>query len=107
MGSGKIKQEIYQRNVKAFVAGVLDCADEEVDTEDLDVVLDDATNPLKGYVCLLTVTMRQSRDKIDEKTGEKAWYPVLSWSAAYTPEEITEAIGEDGLTRFFPNGLGD
>lgn len=106
VGSGKIQLEIFQRNVKSFVAGVLDCADEDVDEDAIDTVLGE-DNPLKGHVTFLSVTMRQSRDKIDEKTGEKALYPVYSWSPAYTPEEIRSALGEEGVARFFPNGLGE
>lgn len=107
VGSGKIHLEIFQRNVKSFVAGVLDCADEDVGEEAIETVLSGESNPLLGHVTLLTVNMRQSRDKVDEKTSEKAWYPVLSWSPAYTPQEIRDAIGDEGVARFFPNGLGD
>lgn len=104
VGSGQIRRDIFQRNVKAFVAGVLDCQDEDVDEESIDAVLGN-DNPLKGHVTLLTVNMRTSRDKVDEKTGQPKMYPVLSWSPAYTVEEIREAIGDEGVSRFFPNGL--
>lgn len=102
--AGKVGKEIFQRNLKAFIAGVLDASDEDVDEEVCDVILSDE-NPLKGHVTLLRVTLRESRDKVDEKTGEKVRYPVLSWSTAYTPEEVAEAIGEEGMAQFFPNGL--
>ena len=95
---------IFQQNVKGFVAGVLDVPDSAVaDGECLRCL--EESNPLRGHVVVVTTTMRQSKETKDPKTGEYVWYPVHSWSRMMTPEEITAAIGPDGVARFFQNGL--
>lgn len=102
---GKIGKDMFQGNIKGFVASVLDCADDQVGEEEIDKVLGEE-NPLKGHVVLLTSSRRQFKDgKLDERTGEVGTYPVYSFSKLYAPEEIKAAIGEEAVARFFPKGL--
>ena len=100
---------VFQSNVKAFVAGVMDVPDEAVDEEAINMILNPAkgeSNPLEGHVTLLTVSQRDHKTATDSD-GKPVKYAVYSWSAAYSNAEIRDALNDDALARFFPSGLED
>lgn len=95
--------DIFQQNVKSLLAGVLDCADEDIDDAAAErCILDDS--PIVGLVTRVRATRRTSQKTVT-KEGLPATYLTYSWSAALTNEEIERAITAEGVKRFFPNGL--
>lgn len=102
MAAGK---KVFQQNVKSFIAGVLDVADEEVGEEEIDAILAADGGDLRGLVTVVTSRMQTSKKTVDSKTGEPVQYVVHSWAPSLTAEEIVSAIGEEAVERFFPNGL--
>lgn len=103
--AGKEGKEIFQRNLKSFMAGVLDVGDEEIGEDEATVASSD-DSPLKGLVTIVTVRMQASKDKVDEQ-GNPRMYPVYGWDASLEPEQIEELLGEEGMAKFFPNGFGE
>jgi len=96
-------QMVFQSNLKGFLAGVLGVSDEEIDEPSATIARSE-DSPLYGMVTRVIATQRTSRDKKD-KDGNPTTYVVYNWSPAFTPEEITSAIGDEAVKRFFPNGL--
>lgn len=100
VGAGK---QVFQRNLKAFLAGVLDVADDEIGEEEgLEAASDGS--PMLGLVTVVTAR-RQTSQKTKDEDGNPVQYTVYSWTPSLTDDEIREALGEEGMTRFFPNGL--
>lgn len=95
--------KVFLQNIKSFIAGVLDVSDDEVGEEEAEQVLSD-DNPVEGLVTVVTGRQQASRSSKDDN-GNPFKYTVYSWGASLDDEEIVEAIGEDGVSRFFPNGL--
>jgi len=95
--------KVFLQNIKSFIAGVLDVADDEVGEEEAETVLSDE-NPLEGLVTVVTGRQQASKSSRDDN-GNPFKYTVYSWGASLSEDEIAEAIGEDGVSRFFPNGL--
>lgn len=100
------KKQIFQRNLKAFIAGVLDCDDEAID-EAKTVECYSEQSLLKGLVTVVTVGMKTSKTgvyKDGPKKGEPTEYPTYSWSPCLDPEATKAAIGEEVYVAQFPNG---
>jgi hypothetical protein len=95
--------KVFLQNIKSFIAGVLDVADDEVGEEEAETVLSDE-NPLEGLVTVVTGRQQASKSSRDDD-GNPFMYTVYGWSASLDADEIAEAIGEQGVERFFPNGL--
>lgn len=96
-------KQVFQRNLKAFIATVLDVDDSEIgETEAKEISGEEQR--MAGLVTLVTARKQASKEGKDEK-GNPRVYTVYSWAPSLTNQEITEAIGEDGVARFFPNGL--
>jgi len=95
--------KVFLQNIKSFIAGVLDVADDEVGEEEAEMVLSDE-NPVEGLVTVVTGRQQASKSSRDDN-GNPFKYTVYSWGASLDDDEIVEAIGEEGVARFFPNGL--
>jgi|SRR5688572_7003193 len=100
----KAGKKVFQQNLKSFIAGVLDVADEAIGEPEADEVLSE-NNPMLGLVTTLTVRRQASKTAKDEKTGEPLTYLVYSWAPSLSNDEIKSAIGAEGVARFFPSGL--
>lgn len=96
-------KQIFQGNVKRFLAGVMDVADEEVGEADAEAACQDG-GPMEGRVTMVRVKMSTAKEP-DKKTGEYRQYTNYSWSPELSAEEITEALSEEALAEYFPNGL--
>lgn len=99
----KAGKKTFQQNLKAFVAGVLDVDDDDVGEEDATEILSEK-NPLKGLVTIVTGRRRTSKDKKTDE-GLPVTYVVYSWTPFLSDEEIVGVLKEEGMARFFPNGL--
>jgi hypothetical protein len=97
-------KQTFQQNLKAYLAGVLDVDDELIDEPATQKALGD-DSPMNGLVTIVTGRRRTSKKKLDEKTGQPVEYTVYAWTPSLSSDEIEAAIGEDGVKRFFPNGL--
>lgn len=105
-------KDIFQQNLKGFLCGVLGLADDAVD-EDGNPIINAANSeaasgeeqPMAGRVTVVTVRKRNSKKGKTEE-GDPTTYNVYTWSPELTAKEIEEAIGKDGVKKFFPNGLG-
>lgn len=94
--------KMFYGKIMAFIAGVLDVSDDEVGETETEQVLSDE-NPLLGLVTV--VTARETVSKKPDEQGNPRKFTNYSWSPSLTDEEIVAAIGEEGVARFFPNGL--
>lgn len=97
------KQQWFQ-NIKGFLAGVLDVADDQIDDKNAEIASGE-TQPMRGLVTIVAAHQRTSQKRKDDKTGEAVQYSVYSWSPSLDSAQIAEAIGAGGVKRFFPNGL--
>lgn len=97
--------KVFLQNIKGFMAGVLDVADDEIGEEEAEQALSD-DSPMVGLVTVVTGRQQASKSSRDED-GNPRKYTVYSWQPSLDDEEIVEAIGEEGVERFFPNGLGE
>jgi len=114
-GDKRITQKQWLGNIKGFIANVMNVADEAVGEKETlqtcDSFLNDAgqiqkgENVLGGTVCRVKAIVRASKSARDPKTGEAFDYSVYVWSPSLTNEEIVQAIGAEGVKRFFPSGL--
>jgi hypothetical protein len=95
--------KVFLQNIKGFMAGVLDVADDEIGEEEAEAALSDSS-PMVGLVTVVTGRQQASKSSRDDD-GNPRKYTVYSWQPSLDDEEIVEAIGEDGVERFFPNGL--
>ncbi len=95
--------KLFLQNIKTFMAGVLDVADDEIGEEEAEMALSD-DSPMVGLVTVVTAREQASRTAKDDD-GNPRKYVVTSWQPSLDDDEIVEAIGEEGVTRFFPNGL--
>lgn len=98
-------REVFQRNLKAFIANVLDVDDELVDESVAKKILDEGEkSDMIGLVTVVTARSRTSKKSKDEKTGEPFEYTVYSWEPSLDEAAIKDAIGEAAYKQFFPNG---
>lgn len=115
-GDKRITAKQWLGNIKGFIAGVMNVDDaavgekETLQTCDTFLADDGKTvmkgeNVLGGTVCRVKAIVRASKSARDPKTGEAFDYSVYVWSPSLTNEEIVQAIGAEGVKRFFPNGL--
>lgn len=96
--------KLFLQNIKSFMAGVLDVADDEIGEEEADSALDGDDSPMVGLVTVVTGRTQASRTAKDDD-GNPRKYVVYSWMPSLDDDEIVEAIGEENVERFFPNGL--
>lgn len=95
--------KMFFGKIMAFIAGVMGVTDEEVNEEETEQVLSE-DNPLEGLVTILIATASASKKQKNED-GTPKMFTNYSWSEALDEDEILAAIGEEGVERFFPNGL--
>lgn len=95
--------KVFLQNIKSFIAGVLDVGDDEVGEEEAEAVLSE-DNPVEGLVTVVSGRKQASRSSKDDD-GNPFMYTVYGWGASLDEDEIVDAIGEDGVSKFFPNGL--
>lgn len=100
---GKVPKDTSQSNLKGFIAGVLGCEDEQIGEPEAIQCLSEES-PLTGQVCVVKARNRASK-KSRGKDGEPIIFTDYSWEEALTPEQIREALPEDVIAKFFPNGL--
>lgn len=96
-------KKIFQQNVKAFICSVLDVDDSEIGEEE-QVEITGEQQRMAGLVAVVSGVKQTSKEGKDEK-GNPRQYTKYAWQPSLTNAEIVEAIGEDGVARFFPNGL--
>ena len=84
--------------------GGLDVADDEIGEEEADAALEGDDSPMVGLVTVVTGRTQASRTAKDDD-GNPRKYVVYSWMPSLDDDEIVEAIGEEAVERFFPNGL--
>lgn len=97
--------KMFYGKIMAFIAGVNGCTDEEVGEAETEEVLSE-NNPLEGLVTVVTAAASPSKKSTNED-GTPKMFTNYSWSESLDDEEILAAIGEEGVERFFPNGLGE
>jgi len=107
-GSTATELQVFLGNIKTTLCSIFDIdketeesmseAEWEENAEKAFSEQNPQDSPLVGHVCLLTVALRDNRDK----TGK---YPTYSWSAYYEPKQIAEALSEEEIAKFFPNGF--
>jgi hypothetical protein len=95
--------DVFLQNIKGFMAGVLDVNDDEIGEEEAEKALSD-DSPMVGLVTVVTGRQQASKSSRDED-GNPRKYTVYSYQPSLDDEEIVEAVGEEGIERFFPNGL--
>jgi hypothetical protein len=95
--------KVFLQNIKSFMAGILDVSDDEIGEEEAEAALGE-DSPMVGLVTVVSGRRQASKSSRDEE-GNPRQYTVYSWQPSLDDEEIVEAIGEDGVARFFPNGL--
>lgn len=96
--------KMFYGKIMAFIAGVMGVTDDEVGEEETDMVLSE-DNPLAGMVTVVTATASPSK-KATNEDGTPKMFTNYGWSESLTEEEIIAAIRDEGVERFFPNGLG-
>jgi hypothetical protein len=99
-----VGKSTFLGNLKGFLAGITGANDEDVTEADADKALEDGS-PVEGLVFIVRGRQRASKNKKDDKTGEPLVYTLYDWNQAMTPEEISEAIGDEAVAKFFPSGL--
>lgn len=106
-GDKRITEKQWLGNIKGFIAGVMNVDDSQIGEAETMQTLDapQGNGVMNGTVCRVRALERPSKSARDQKTGEAFSYSVYSWFPALTNEEIVQAIGEEGVKRFFPNGL--
>ena len=106
-GDKRITEKQWLGNIKSFIAGVMNVEDSKVGEAETMRTLDpsqDGQAVMNGTVCRVKAFQRASKSARD-KNGEPFDYSVYTWSPSLTDEEILQIIGEEGIKRFFPNGL--
>lgn len=103
--AGKQGKEIFQRNLKAYMAGVLGCADDEIGQAEAEKASGEE-NVLGGLVTILTVRMQAHKTAKDEKTGDPVMYPIYSWSGMLTEDETKDVMTDEAFAKIFPKGFG-
>ena len=102
VGAGK---QVFQRNLKAFIAGVLDVDDDEVGEAEAKIAASE-DSPMIGLVTLVTARQQTSKEGKDDD-GNPRKYTVYGWTPSLTDEEISDALDDETIAQYFPNGLGD
>lgn len=97
--------KMFYGKIMAFIAGTKGVTDEEVGEEETEMVLSE-DNPLAGLVVVVTATASPSKKSTNED-GTPKMFTNYGWSEELDNEEIIAAIGDEGVERFFPNGLGE
>jgi len=95
--------KVFLRKLKGFLAGVNDVADDLITEAVAEEALGDES-PMLGKVTVITVVEKTSQKTTDDD-GNPVKYLEFSWSPELSDEEIVEAIGEEAVAQFFPNGL--
>jgi hypothetical protein len=95
--------KMFFGKIMGFIAGVMDVPDDAIGEEETNEVLSD-DNPMRGMVTVVTARNSVST-KSKNEDGTPKVFTNYSWAPRLSDEEIVEAIGEDGVERFFPNGL--
>jgi len=95
--------KMFYGKIMGFIAGVLNVSDDEIGEEETEAVLGE-NNPLEGLVTVVTAVASASK-KSKNEDGTPKMFTNYSWSASLDDDEIADAIGEEGIARFFPNGL--
>jgi hypothetical protein len=107
-GDKKGTKKQWLSNIKSFIAGVMNVEDARIgETETIAVLgpTNGGSNAMDGTVCRVKAISRPSKKSRDEKTGQPFEYSVYSWFPSLSDAEIVQAIGAEGVKRFFPNGL--
>ena len=94
-------RDIFLRNIKTFIANVLDCTDEEVDEANTLLACSENSKMI-GLVTLVTAIKRNSQTKKDEN-GVPYTYVVHGWTPSLSDDEIVAALSTEARERFFPN----
>jgi hypothetical protein len=94
----------FQGNLKAFLAGVLDVADDQIGEAEAGEACGEKS-PMKGLVTVVTARRVVSQKTKDAVTGQPVSYVVYSWSPCLDAEQINAALSAEDLKRFFPSGL--
>lgn len=95
--------KMFYGKIMSFIAGVMGVTDEEVGESETEEVLGEQ-NPLVGLVTVLNAVDSASK-KAKNEDGTAKIFTNYAWGAALDNDEILDAIGEEGVARFFPNGL--
>ena len=96
-----------RREWQAFIAGVMAVEDSKIGENETMQTLDKSQGGqevLNGTVCRVKAIQRSSKKSKDEQ-GNPYDYSIYSWSPSLTDAEIVQALGEEAVKRFFPNGL--
>ena len=106
-GDKRITEKQWLGNIKGFIAGVMNVDDSNIGEAETMKTLSPPTGNgvMNGTVCRVRALQRASKTARDQKTGEAFEYSVYSWFPALSDAEIVQAIGEEGVKRFFPSGL--
>lgn len=96
--------KVFFSNIRTFVADLLGVDFEEVTEQVVERIAAEEGGNLRGLVAVVTGLERAQKNRRQED-GSPAMFTHYSWSPALSDEEIMAAIGEEGVARFFPNGL--
>lgn len=97
------RNKSFNSNLCGFLAGITGANDEDVTEAHAEAALAD-NSPVKGLVCIVKAVKRTHRTAKNDD-GTPVEYFVYTWEQAMSPDQIREAIGEEAVARFFPNGL--
>ncbi len=103
--AGTEGRDMFQRKLKAFLAGVLDCEDEAIGKEEAEQASSEES-PMVGLVTKVTMRLQASKSSVDDD-GNPVKYPVYSWEPSYDGDAVEALLGEEGMEKFFPNGFGN
>ena len=96
--------DMFYGKIMGFIAGVMGVTDDEVGEDETNEVLDPEGNPLLGVVTLVTAVASASKKSTNDD-GSPKMFTNYSWGTGLDNTEIADAIGEEAVERFFPNGL--
>jgi hypothetical protein len=96
------KHQIFQRNLKKFIGGVLDVSDESIDEANC-LRISGQEQAMGGLVTIVTGHDQPSKKSKDEK-GNPKMFTNFSWTPCMDKDEIVAAIGEEAFKVFFPTG---
>lgn len=95
--------KMFYGKIMAFIAGVMGVTDDEVGEEETEEVLGEQ-NPLEGLVTVVNAVSSVSK-KSKNEDGTPKVFTNYSWGTSLDDDEIADAIGAEGVERFFPSGL--
>lgn len=91
--------DVFLNNVKAFVANIVGCSEDDIEPEACEALCDD-DQPLAGWFA-----ESHNRTLIGSKSGKP--FCKVSWKRSWSNNEVKALLDEETLSTLFPEGLAD